>query len=470
MDRLQQNQQLNINDQLISNNGRVNLIMQGDGNLVLYRTHFIRALWASNTWQNPVNHVVMQDDGNLVAYSAAGAPYWATGTDGHSGAWVVLQDDGNLVVYDSANNPLWASNTVQNFLMPTIGYDDANGYTYVETSELWKDICSQLPCFIALQWPGYLTKIVEDRINGQDVVIQLWIGWCQKFLGLQDFPGGIGAEVGVYRRIPGKVRPTSLPFLPKQIETDILNGISTLSDNELWWPFPELNAQIEFTLTNPITNQVLFNAGPETSYWLAKWMNEPSYLKYQFDRGLGNTPNFFSATDYLLDYKINGKRYPQWSVGKTSAGSTTSGVVAATTRNTDKLDIFVADKAEIVKTAAWEPVFADGWQGWWPIGNIRVPVGAPIHVVSRNTDKLDIFVTDEAGAIRTAAWEPAFTDGWHGWWEVAAGRAAPGAAVTAVSRGKDKLDVFVVGTDGRVWTAAWEPSFADGWHGWWLVG
>jgi hypothetical protein len=42
--------------------------------------------------------------------------------------------------------------------------------------------------------------------------------------------------------------------------------------------------------------------------------------------------------------------------------------------------------------------------------------------------------------------------------------------VTAVSRSADKLDVFVVGTDGRVWTAAWEPDFADGWHGWWPVG
>ena len=46
----------------------------------------------------------------------------------------------------------------------------------------------------------------------------------------------------------------------------------------------------------------------------------------------------------------------------------------------------------------------------------------------------------------------------------------PGAPVTAVSRSTDKLDVFVVGTDGRVWTAAWEPGFTDWWHGWWPIG
>jgi hypothetical protein len=261
MDRLQPNQQLNVNDQLVSNNGLVNLVMQGDGNLVLYRAQFGRALWSSNTWGKPVNHAVMQGDGNLVAYSAAGDHYWDTGTSGHPGASVVLQDDGNLVVYDNANNQLWASNTVQDFSSPTFGYTNANGYSYDETSESWKQMCSSLPCFAAIQWPDYATKVVEDTINGQPVVIQLWKGWCPKFLGLQKFPGGTGAEVGVYRRIPGKVRPTSLPFLPPAVATFILNTIAGLSDNDLWWPFPELNAQIEYTLTNPVTNQTFFSAG-----------------------------------------------------------------------------------------------------------------------------------------------------------------------------------------------------------------
>src|SRR5438309_954464 len=99
MDRLHATQQLSVNDQLVSNNGMVRLVMQGDGNLVLYTASF-QPLWASHTWQKPVDHTIMQGDGNLVAYSSAGVPYWATGTDGHPGAWVVLQDDGNLVVYD----------------------------------------------------------------------------------------------------------------------------------------------------------------------------------------------------------------------------------------------------------------------------------------------------------------------------------------------------------------------------------
>ena len=144
--------------------------------------------------------------------------------------------------------------------------------------------------------------------------------------------------------------------------------------------------------------------------------------------------------------------------------------VTVVSRNTDKLDVFVVGTDGRVYTAAWEPGFTDWWHGWWPIGDIRVPQGAPVHAVSRSADKLDIFVTDVNGVILTAAWDPAFTDWWHGWWELNGGRAAPGAPVTAVSRSIDKLDIFVVGNDGRIWTAAWEPSFPDWWHGWWPIG
>ncbi|HYW48396.1 MAG TPA: hypothetical protein VE959_36365 [Bryobacteraceae bacterium] len=143
--------------------------------------------------------------------------------------------------------------------------------------------------------------------------------------------------------------------------------------------------------------------------------------------------------------------------------------VTAVSRSTDHLDIFVVGTDGRVYTAAWEPDFTDGWHGWWPIGNIRVPAGAPIYAVSRSTNKLDIFCTDVNGVIQTAAWEPDFTDGWHGWWQIQGGRAAPGASVTAVSRSTDHLDIFVVGTDGRVYTAAWEPDFTS-WHGWWPIG
>jgi hypothetical protein len=39
-----------------------------------------------------------------------------------------------------------------------------------------------------------------------------------------------------------------------------------------------------------------------------------------------------------------------------------------------------------------------------------------------------------------------------------------------VSRDPNKLDVFVVGNDGQVYTAAWDHNVSQGkWRGWWKI-
>jgi hypothetical protein len=85
--RLNAEQQLNVNDQLVAADSR--LIMQDDGNLVLYRTDANPnpPIWASNTWRMPVKRAAMQGDGNFVCYGEDNHAYWATGTNGHPGAY-----------------------------------------------------------------------------------------------------------------------------------------------------------------------------------------------------------------------------------------------------------------------------------------------------------------------------------------------------------------------------------------------
>jgi len=63
-DRLLVSQQLNANDRLVSPNGKASLVMQTDGNLVLYRNDTGRALWSTNTWNMPTTptHAVLQTD------------------------------------------------------------------------------------------------------------------------------------------------------------------------------------------------------------------------------------------------------------------------------------------------------------------------------------------------------------------------------------------------------------------------
>lgn len=108
---LRTGQRLRAGQQMWSGNGKYRLVMQGDGNLVLYKKG-TGALWASKTNGRRGAYAVMQGDGNFVVY-AGGKPWWASKTHGHRGARLVLQNDGNLVVYDRNGKARWASNTRQ---------------------------------------------------------------------------------------------------------------------------------------------------------------------------------------------------------------------------------------------------------------------------------------------------------------------------------------------------------------------
>jgi hypothetical protein len=103
---------LKQNQSVVSCDKRFTLIMQGDGNLVLYKNG-VGALWSSNTYGTGADHAVMQGDGNFVVYDAANQPHFHTSTFGHPGASLAVQNDGNVVVYDGPT-PLWASNTAGN--------------------------------------------------------------------------------------------------------------------------------------------------------------------------------------------------------------------------------------------------------------------------------------------------------------------------------------------------------------------
>ena len=90
-------------DYLESNGGQYKLIMQGDGNLVLYQEG--NALWSSETGGNPGSYAIMEGEGNLVVYDGSTAT-WNSSTWGFPGAYLSLQEEGNLVVYQDGH-PVW---------------------------------------------------------------------------------------------------------------------------------------------------------------------------------------------------------------------------------------------------------------------------------------------------------------------------------------------------------------------------
>ena len=101
---------------LQSDNQLHTLIMQPDGNVVLYNSAS-RPLWWTNTGGGLIDprDFIMQTDGDLVLYDTSGQAQWASKTGGNPGAFLDVQDDGNLVLYragsatETADNSLWAA-------------------------------------------------------------------------------------------------------------------------------------------------------------------------------------------------------------------------------------------------------------------------------------------------------------------------------------------------------------------------
>ena len=107
------NPQQGQQNSLVTDNGSFQLIMQQDGNLVLYKTVSRRftPIWASNTYGRQVGQCTMQTDGNLVIYTPNHKPIWASNTYGHNGSYLEVQDDGNVVIYTPDHKPIWATST-----------------------------------------------------------------------------------------------------------------------------------------------------------------------------------------------------------------------------------------------------------------------------------------------------------------------------------------------------------------------
>lgn len=98
---------------LTSPNGVYTLVLQNDGNLVIYNNSKGRAIWAApNTWHN-TDYIVFGSKYGLqcVKYDTATAFHFSFVVRAPGAAYLSMQNDGNLVIYNSYWQPLWASGT-----------------------------------------------------------------------------------------------------------------------------------------------------------------------------------------------------------------------------------------------------------------------------------------------------------------------------------------------------------------------
>ncbi|AGZ39342.1 hypothetical protein AFR_05265 [Actinoplanes friuliensis DSM 7358] len=93
---------------LRSTDGRLELWLRADGNLILYLGK--TELWKKVGLQGV--RLTNQTDGNLVLFDGAGKRVWSTGAEGRGVSDLDLQDDGNLVLYPrDKSKKLWSTNT-----------------------------------------------------------------------------------------------------------------------------------------------------------------------------------------------------------------------------------------------------------------------------------------------------------------------------------------------------------------------
>jgi len=108
-DRLNANQALTTNGSLTNPQG-YKLILQADGNLVLYNRSG-HAVWDLGSTGRGAVKALMQTDGNFVLYNRQNKSVWDLHTQGHPGSYLLLQSDGNIVIYQG-RSVVWQSDTM----------------------------------------------------------------------------------------------------------------------------------------------------------------------------------------------------------------------------------------------------------------------------------------------------------------------------------------------------------------------
>jgi hypothetical protein len=106
--RLGANEALGPNESVTSCDGRFTFVHQSDGNVVLYQQGVAR--WSSRTAGRSTGALVMQGDGNLVLYGPFLNAVWSSRTPGLPNAFLAVQDDGNMVL-SSNGQPRWSTGT-----------------------------------------------------------------------------------------------------------------------------------------------------------------------------------------------------------------------------------------------------------------------------------------------------------------------------------------------------------------------
>ncbi|MFD0689726.1 eCIS core domain-containing protein [Actinomadura fibrosa] len=160
---------------------------------------------------------------------------------------------------------------------------------------------------------------------------------------------------------------------------------------------------------------------------------------------------------------------PWFVVGKQPGVAVPGAAVAGVWRTDEQLDLLTVGKDATrpngtVRSATWQA--GTGWQPWYAVqpdtGRAYLGRNATVTAVrSGGNDFTDAFVLSPDGIVQ-ATYRGTKTD-WVPWYGIhPETKMHPGAAITALWRDADRLDLFVSAPDGTVLTTRWAPPMPSG--------
>jgi hypothetical protein len=150
--------------------------------------------------------------------------------------------------------------------------------------------------------------------------------------------------------------------------------------------------------------------------------------------------------------------------------------IAATSRNSDNLDVFVIGKRPtdvdwLLYDTWWRPI-----EGWWdpvlghhtqPIGGLTVkphPMGG-IAALTRTPEFIEVFVLGKDDRLLYNTWWGVQQNRWTDFRQIGGIPYTPNGRLAsvdaAIARSSNSVDVVVTGMDGNVYVTSWQAGQAD---------
>jgi hypothetical protein len=155
---------------------------------------------------------------------------------------------------------------------------------------------------------------------------------------------------------------------------------------------------------------------------------------------------------------------------------TTAGPVVPikTRRDEGSTTLFIGGIDGKVWSNFWPLGTTGRWNGWFPIGDNTFPLGTPVSAIRPRSGEgaVSLYVVGSDGKVWTNFWPAGITMNWNGWFHLDDNTFPPRSPISVIHPRSDEgaVSLYVVGSDGKVWSNFWPAGTTTNWNGWFPLG